>query len=583
MDNSLSLLKLYQSCDEFYAQNTVDAAIQLEQLRSISQQLVSQAKSNPLLLLSQLSLTPQNRSVNSQLVMKQIALLSAIAMAGRWPDDLLFTLFKAILLQQLSIAPLLEKENKGLELSSPELQQLKYPALVTVKHLPELAEKAGVLTLLSQCYGKNKGLKVWQTPWFSQLLSFSWQVARLMLPGAGKLIALEKISALLWLQANSTEQQFWQALAMSEDAVFSTGRFIRDQDANLALLLCQVKNPLNPQLQLQPYSKTARQLTDPILCPAAQWQLLNPRFYSQPDWLQGWQDNQLLIVWPETEPLPALSWLHQLSHAATVKQQTELIAQHPWLMRQLQHRASSLTRQQQKIQSTQHAIAMIGQDQLLPMLKQAWLEQHCQQQIQPLHPWLLEFRRVLAKALYLLTQPVRLFELSEEQASLLAWCLCWPLWQQSELRFIAVSHSSEPLCLASRWLKQQLWQSEHYQHLAQRTLKQFQLSNSWQDACLHYRSLPTASQSHPMAFVLAFAFDLTGSLFSDGYDKARLEHSYKFAQPHLQDRYCSASDWRVLLTEQTQPASYFVATCSFISPFPEVMPQEVTDLSQMSA
>ena len=112
MDNSLSLLKLYQSCDEFYAQNTVDAAMQLEQLRSLSQQLVSQAKSNPLLLLSQLSLTPQNRSVNSQLVMKQIALLSAIAMAGRWPDDLLLTLFKAILLQQLPIAPLLEKENK---------------------------------------------------------------------------------------------------------------------------------------------------------------------------------------------------------------------------------------------------------------------------------------------------------------------------------------------------------------------------------------------------------------------------------------------------------------------------------------
>ncbi len=86
-----------------------------------------------------------------------------------------------------------------------------------------------------------------------------------------------------------------------------------------------------------------------------------------------------------------------------------------------------------------------------------------------------------------------------------------------------------------------------------------------------------------MAFVLAFAFDLTASVFSDSDDQDRLDHSYKFVEPQLAAQLCSASDWQALLVEQTQPVTQLIASCSFISPFSKVMPQEVTDLSQMSA
>jgi len=580
-----SLTALYQDCGVFYAEkHLLSAAQQLELLQKICQQTVQLSYKTPFLLLSQLSLTPATGLVSSKLFIKQAALLTAIAMAGRWPEELLFQLLKCCLLQPLAVSVLLEKSAKAEELSAAEQQQLKLPAVVTIKQHKELVEKAGAQNLLRQCYGKNRGLATWQSPYFSQLISFCWQVTRQMLPGAGKLIALEKISTQLLPQATITEQQFWLALSCLNSSSYSTGRFVRDPDANLALLLCEVNSPEQMQLLVQPYDKSTKQLLPELTTPAADWQLLNPRQYSHDNWLSGWQhDKELLPQWPEPADLPALSWLQQLSLAAKVSQQTELIEQHPWLMQQLQEKASAQNRQQQKIQSTQHAIAMLGQEQLLPLLKQAWLEQHCQQQHQPLHNWLLEFRRVLAKALFLLTQPIKFYALTPQQAELLAWCLCWPLWQQTDLRFLALSHPTQAVSLISQWLKQQLWQSEHYQQLALKTLKHLQFNQSWQDACLHYRTLPTSSHSHPMAFVLAFAFDLTASVFSDSDDKDRLTHSYKFVEPQLAAQLCSASDWQDLLVEQTQPVTQLIASCSFISPFSKVMPQEVTDLSQMSA
>ena len=580
-----SLTEIYQDCAVFYAQKRgLTAAQQLDLMQKICQQTAQLACKSPFLLLSQLSLTPATGLVSGKLFIKQAALLTAIAMAGRWPEDLLFQLLKCCLLQPLSVTALLEKSAKAEELSASELQQLKFPAVVTIKQHKELAEKAGALNVLRQCYGKNRGLAAWQSPYFSQLISFCWQVTRLMLPGAGKLIALEKIATQLLPQATAIEQQFWLALSRLNSSSYSTGRFVRDPDANLALLLCEIQTTEQMQLLVQPYDKNTKQLLPMLITPAADWQLLNPRQYSQDNWLSGWQQqHKLLPEWPEPVNLPALSWLQQLSHAAKVSQQTELIEQHPWLMQQLQEKASVQSRQQQQIQSTKHAIAMLGQEQLLPLLKQAWLEQHCEQQHQPLHDWLLEFRRVLAKALFLLTQPIKFYTLTQQQAELLAWCLCWPLWQQSDLRFLALSHPTQAVSLLSQWLKQQLWQSEHYQQLALKTLKHLQFNQSWQDACLHYRALPTSSHSHPMAFVLAFAFDLTASVFSDSDDNDRLTHSYKFVEPQLAAQLCSASDWQALLVEQTQPVTQLIASCSFISPFSKVMPQEVTDLSQMSA
>jgi hypothetical protein len=86
-----------------------------------------------------------------------------------------------------------------------------------------------------------------------------------------------------------------------------------------------------------------------------------------------------------------------------------------------------------------------------------------------------------------------------------------------------------------------------------------------------------------MAFVLAFAFDLTASVFSDSDDNDRLKHSYKFVENQLAAHLCSAAEWQMLLVEQSQPVTQLIASCSFISPFFKVTPQEATDLSQMSA
>ena len=247
-----SLTALYQDCNAFYAGQQLTATQQLELMQNICLGTVQIASKTPFLLLSQLSLTPATGLIASKIFIKQAALLTAIAMAGRWPEDLQLHLLKCCLLQHLPVSHLLETSAKAEELSAAEQQQLKFPALVTIKRHKELAESAGVFNLLRQCYGRNKGLATWQSPYFSQLVSFCWQVTRLMLPGAGKLIALEKISTQLLPQATVTEQQFWQALSCLNSSSYSTGRFIRDPEANLALLLCEIQNEQQLQLLVQP-------------------------------------------------------------------------------------------------------------------------------------------------------------------------------------------------------------------------------------------------------------------------------------------------------------------------------------------
>lgn len=580
-----NLSALYQNCSLFYATpEQRPLASQLDMLQQLAQQTVKIALHNPLLLLSQLSLTPAEACIPGKVFVKQSALLTALALAGRWQEDILLLLFKSAALTALPIVGLLEKADKAEELSKAEQQQLKFPAMLLLRNHRELTEQAGVFLLLSQCYGRNKGLAVWQTPYLSQMLSYCWKIARLMLPGAGKLIALEKIAAQLLPQATSTEQEFWQALACLHSASYSTGRFVRDSEANLALVLCEIQTTLQPQLLLQPYDKTNKQLQSAIVCQADEWQLLNPRLYHHTSWLDGWQQkHQLLLRWPERENLPAVSWLQQLSQAAKVSIQAELIEQQPWLIEQLLQQASLLNRQQLVIHSTQHAIALVGQDKLLPLLKQAWLKQHCILQNHPHQAWLLQFRKVLAKALFLLTQNQRIYLLSTEQSELLAWCLCWPLWQQSELRTLALSGITQPKNLLSQWVMQQLWQSEHYQQLALNTLKHMQLELSWQNACLHYRALPDINSSYPLAFILAFALDLTTSVFSAHDQQHRLQQSYKFARLHLEQQHRTIAQWLELLVEQSTPQTELIPSCSFISPFTKAMPQELTDLSQISA
>ncbi len=168
-----SLTELYQDCDVFYTEKQqLSVTQQQELLQRICQQTVQLAVNTPFLLISQLSLTPASGLVSSKLFIKQAALLTVIALAGRWPEDLLFQLLKSCLLQPLAVSSLIEKSAKAEELSALEQQQLKFPAVLTIKQHKELVEKAGVLNLLHQCYGKNRGLAIWQSPYFSQLISF---------------------------------------------------------------------------------------------------------------------------------------------------------------------------------------------------------------------------------------------------------------------------------------------------------------------------------------------------------------------------------------------------------------------------
>ncbi len=109
-----SLTELYQDCDVFYREKQqLSVTQQQELLQRICQQTVQLAVNTPFLLISQLSLTPASGLVSSKLFIKQAALLTVIALAGRWPEDLLFQLLKSCLLQPLAVSSFNRKISKS--------------------------------------------------------------------------------------------------------------------------------------------------------------------------------------------------------------------------------------------------------------------------------------------------------------------------------------------------------------------------------------------------------------------------------------------------------------------------------------
>ena len=107
-------------------------------------------------------------------------------------------------------------------------------------------------------------------------------------------------------------------------------------------------------------------------------------------------------------------------------------------------KASELNRQQQKVKSLSHAINLIGEQQLVPVLAEADLNNKLSQLHHPQHQLLCQLADCISNSLQLLDSA----RLSPAQNRVLAYCLVAPLWFSSNGYLSAAGGKDMPTVLA---------------------------------------------------------------------------------------------------------------------------------------
>ncbi|MFC4654888.1 hypothetical protein ACFO3I_07675 [Rheinheimera marina] len=546
-DKAVHLLAgLYQQAGQLYASAEVSAS----QVQQLSAALLALSQTHPALLLSQLSLTPKEQPLLALAALKQSALLCLLQRQLKLPDNWCLLMLQAVLVQPLALA------DSSAEFSAA---QQRYPALLSLKTFPELCKALNLAAVFKLCDHKAKNRPYWQSSSTSLMVSFCWQVARLMLPGSGRFPGLEQISALFLPQADQAEFVLWQAI--SQDPLWLTGRFVQDEEQQLLMLIDPVAQ--QGMLRLVCFDKQHKVFSAITELPEYGLTLLQPRTFNDWAYCSFWQESEVQLATPDK--LPNLHWLQQLASAQTVSQQSKMLQQQPELSELVKQQASVLSRQQLELDSEKHAIALIGQHNLPAVLQQSWLAQHCLLQAHPWHQQLLQFRQALQQALLLLDNSLDLLGLNSFTASTLAWCCCWPLWQQNDARLYPLV-SAQGRGYLELYLKQQLWKQPQYQQLLCKVLSHLQCPPDWTVAAKQYRALPQQAQISAQALLLAAALELTLSLFSVAQDQAeQLEQSLRFLQQTSKKPLSAAAEYQQQLLVSVQPCTELSPLCNLIS------------------
>jgi len=550
-DHEHPLQLVYQLADQLYSANTEP---DVSAIQTLATQLQHLGQHHTNLLFSQLSLTPTQPSQLAQLAVKQAAVLALLQISLRLPQSYHLQLLYAVLVKPLALAS---------NTAFTEVQQ-RFPALLTLKRYPTLCRELALSAVFKLCYRKNRGLTAWQSSLTATLVSFCWQVARLMLVGTGRFAALEQISVGLLSQSDEVELACWQAISRLTDCPWLTGRYVKTAEQQLLMLLSGRVNDSGMYLA-QAFAADGISVIHQLEVHPAEVQLLHPRSFKDWQLCQHWLDTPEKYI--HEDKLPGLDWIQQLSQTSSVSRQVRQLAQQPALTALLLRQATQLSRQQLAPASVQHALALIGQHNLPALLQQCWLEHHCQQQVHPWHQQLLQFRQLLQQAILLLDQHYPLLGVNQVTASTLAWCFCWPLWQQNEPRLYPLSNQRGQSYFA-QFLQHHIWQQQHYQQLLHKVMTHLQCPALWLKLANHFR---TADQI--TGLLMTAALQLSSHVFVATATSAK-QVSASLTRLAMSTTASAASTEEYLepLISFCHPHSLLYPLCNLISALPDEMP-----------
>jgi hypothetical protein len=209
--------------------------------------------------------------------------------------------------------------------------------------------------------------------------------------------------------------------------------------------------------------------------------------------------------------------LRQLDPKQSIRQQVHWLQQFPQCEAFLLQHASLLNRQQKTVTQLQHAVALIGAEQLPQLLKQAWLTEQIAALAQPHCRWFEQLSDCLSQALLQLSQLQPSIALSQAQAQLLAACLSYTLQQDDRCRYLPLHAVGSRLSPLVHQCYLQCWKSAELPRQTALLVASMGLPQIWQEAVLHFREPleipPPYRPSQQARLVFAFSLQLTEALF----------------------------------------------------------------------
>ena len=473
-----ALLQLYQYLDRYYLQ--AGQGIQPDKLVLIAEQLATEfcklAKQQPVLLYSQLALTPATQSQSSVLAIKQAVLLFALAQAAKWSAVVTEDLIACSFFRLLGISALLK---------NPENQP------------DELLQKAGLFSL--KMAGNTFQHRQWrrmlhdssisiiqkplhqQTPYAVAVQFCSTLSVRLISSPTRAAVGLEQaLQQILQQPYQPTDLHFANLLAGQAQALSYTGRFCSDGVGEVALI-----TQTTPEIKAFILELSLKQLLpQAISINPHNMRLLPPKKLQDLSWLDLFITTIPTAAEPDTNL--TLSELHLLNPNQSVRQQVAWLQTQPQLATQLMQQASRMSRQQLQIHDLSHAVALVGADNLPVLLRLGWLEQQLQNCRQPYAQWFFQLQHCLAAGFEILASHSSELELTPLQAQLLAGSFCLVLAQEDNCRWFPLVQSNQtiPLVLFSH---QTSWQQPEYPRQVSQLAASLGFSSLWQDAVLFYR------------------------------------------------------------------------------------------------
>ena len=504
------LLQDYQALEQYFAQavaNPEQLALVTEAERIATQ--FYQAGHSQRLLFSQLALTPADLSYPSQLAFKQWVLLHTIAAQLQWPVSYVEDLLACALFRLSAVAGSLQ------QLPATEQQQ-------------QLLQKAGLYRLKLSGAGfshrqwrqlltdssLNAGQKAaWQRLPHADTILFSCQLAFAITPTLKRAaVGLEQVLRSLCLQRQTAETlALMDLVAAAGPSLYLCGRFCSDSIGNLLFITEATPKLIGHVFDINSKKLISQhqEITEPSL------KLMAPRRLPEPQWLDYFNDSahEAVALLP---PLDLLQ-LRQLDPQQSIRQQVRWLQQFPQCEAFLLQQASLLNRQQKTVTQLQHAVALIGAEQLPQLLKQAWLTEQITALAQPYRHWFQQFSHCLAQALHQLSQLQPTLALSQAQAQLLASCLSYSLQQDDRCRYLPLHAAGSKLSPLVHQCYLNCWKSTELPRQTALLAASMGLPQVWQEAVLHFREpleiAPPYRPSQQARLVFAFSLQLTEALF----------------------------------------------------------------------
>ena len=544
---SQKLTLFYQHIADFYQMTSANESEWQLHIRQAEQLALFgiQAKFPLPVLFAQCALTPTQFPLQVQIAIKQTALLLIIADRLHWTEPFTEQLIACSLFRFSGLA---ESLNRSAE--TEQLALCQKAGLYRLKSLGPTFQYRQWRTLLTDSSLTPNQKKSWQKIPHAETIQFCHLLAWLLTPGKQRAaIGIEHaIGKLYWQSTSHQIISILTSLATLDNPFYATARFGRDSLDNVYFIVAT-----QPKLKGYRYDVASKQLQTPDEEIDAQHiRLLPPQRTADLSLLER-LPNPLDAAAPT---LPNLAQLAELDPNQSIRQQADWLAQYPNYIDFVLAQASTINRQKKAILHLNHAMALLGADQLPVILKRAWLAQQFLVLAHPYRNWFEQWSQCLAAALQLISNATSSVMLSSSQAKLLADSLSLLLQQDEQSRFLPLHAQGSKLSPLVHRTYQNCWQHAELPRQLALLTASLGLPKAWHEAALSFREENELVKRSFAGAILAFSLQLTETYFYGVVARpAETQTLYSQLAPYLQPVATHWQHW--LLDLPTLAQSYW--------------------------